>query len=83
MIQSTKKLHVVLKNQFSITVLDQFIHHIDAVNSHTLLYLTDFYAKESDIVRLTEKIKLITILSEGVCIYYESGAELLIRRLYA
>lgn len=82
-IQNQKRLHIVLKNQFSLTVIDDFIHHIDAVQSHTLIYMTGFQSSQADIIRLTETVKNITVSGDGVIIFYESGAELLIQRLHA
>ncbi len=78
-----KKLHINLKNKWSLTVLDTFINHIDACSSHTLIYYTEFYASQDKIYRLVETIKSIYVSGDGVCIFYESGAELLITRLRA
>jgi hypothetical protein len=62
-------------------MIDTFIHHIDAVDSHTLIYNSDCITNEADIIRLIEKIKSFYISGNGVLIFYESGAELLIQRL--
>jgi len=80
---SNKRLHIVLKNKWQTVIIDEFIHHIDAVTSHTLAYLSDFSDSESDIIRMIETIDHFFISGDGVVIYYESGAELLITRVRA
>ena len=78
-----KKLHIKLKDQFGSIIIDNFIDHIDACTSHTLLYETCFQAGKHKINRITESIKSIMITAEGVVIYYVSGYELLITRVRA
>jgi hypothetical protein len=80
---NTKKLHIKFTDQYENLLLDTFIHHIDAVKSHTLCYYTDFSKSKSEIFRLIEEIKGILVTSEGVQILYESGASLLITRIRA
>lgn len=77
---SKNKLYIILNDNYQSKLFEGYISHIDACNSHSLLYGGDCVSNESEVIRLIETISSIWVTDKGVQINYVSGANLVIQR---
>jgi hypothetical protein len=76
---SKNKLYIILHDSYQSKIFEGYISHIDACNSHSLLYGGDCISNESEIIRLIETINSIWVTDKGIQINYNSGANLVIQ----
>lgn len=77
-----RKLYITYRDHKQNIIFEGFIHKIDAVKSHTVIYKSELL-QESDIIRLPFNIKAIQAIDGKVTIYYFYDMSLEIERRHA
>lgn len=76
-----KEKYITLVDKYGNKIVNSLkIAHLDACQSQTLAYLTDFCYSESNIIRLTDTINYIQVSPAGIEIHYNSGGAMFITR---
>lgn len=76
-----KDKFITLVDKYGNIIIDSLkIAHLDACQSQTLAYLTDFCYSESNIIRMTDTINNIQVSRSGIEIHYNSGGAMFITR---
>lgn len=69
MTNNKNRLYVIFRDHHNEIIFESFIHHIDAVRSHTVIDLKP-KACESDIIRLPQQMKSVQCIDGKVIIHY-------------
>jgi hypothetical protein len=67
-----KRLYITLFNAQHKELFSDFICHIDAVDSHTVIYLKFNYS-EADVIRVPFHLQFAQIQNGKVNLYYSNG----------